>query len=231
MQHRSIKPLAILAATALCWSSHATAITQLGTDVSFTYDENTLFGTGMVVGNSILFLPTDFKATSNNTDGAVTTSETLNITVDVTSGGGYEITNFQLAEFGDYTLSGTSSSVTASGRLQVSSNTSTCGIFPCVDSEIFNVGGLSTVGATTEWTGGVGIDLVDTAGWGSDSSVVAQIQNNLSATSTVFGESAMIQKKGEGVGLIVNPIPVPAAVWLFGSALGVLGWMRRKTRH
>jgi len=25
-----------------------------------------------------------------------------------------------------------------------------------------------------------------------------------------------------------NPIPVPAAVWLFGSALGLLGWMRRK---
>jgi len=24
------------------------------------------------------------------------------------------------------------------------------------------------------------------------------------------------------------PIPVPAAVWLFGSALGLLGWMRRK---
>jgi len=26
----------------------------------------------------------------------------------------------------------------------------------------------------------------------------------------------------------VTPIPVPAAVWLFGSALGLLGWMRRK---
>jgi len=25
-----------------------------------------------------------------------------------------------------------------------------------------------------------------------------------------------------------TPIPVPAAVWLFGSALGLLGWMRRK---
>ncbi len=25
-----------------------------------------------------------------------------------------------------------------------------------------------------------------------------------------------------------NPVPVPAAVWLFGSALGFLGWMRRK---
>ncbi len=23
-------------------------------------------------------------------------------------------------------------------------------------------------------------------------------------------------------------VPIPAAVWLFGSALGVMGWMRRK---
>ncbi len=27
----------------------------------------------------------------------------------------------------------------------------------------------------------------------------------------------------------VSSVPVPAAVWLFGSALGLLGWMRRKT--
>jgi hypothetical protein len=57
-----------------------------------------------------------------------------------------------------------------------------------------------------------------------------QIQNDLTAISSVENESALIQKKFEGVGLVINPvvIPVPAAVWLFGSALGLLGWMRRK---
>ena len=28
--------------------------------------------------------------------------------------------------------------------------------------------------------------------------------------------------------IVVSTIPIPAAVWLFGSGLGLLGWMRRK---
>jgi hypothetical protein len=31
------------------------------------------------------------------------------------------------------------------------------------------------------------------------------------------------------VGIDVNVVPVPAAVWLLGSALGVLGWLRRRS--
>jgi len=32
-------------------------------------------------------------------------------------------------------------------------------------------------------------------------------------------------------GVYVAFIPIPPAVWLFGSALGLLGWMKRKTAH
>lgn len=55
------------------------------------------------------------------------------------------------------------------------------------------------------------------------------------------GSSLILHNEGRDAGGNVNgtdlqnafslttaPIPVPAAVWLFGSALGLLGWMRRK---
>lgn len=34
---------------------------------------------------------------------------------------------------------------------------------------------------------------------------------------------------GSTASIIANPVPVPAAVWLFGSSLGLLGWIRRRS--
>lgn len=44
----------------------------------------------------------------------------------------------------------------------------------------------------------------------------------------VLGRGINPAGKDEAFIANISPIPIPPAVWLFGSALGVMGWMRRK---
>lgn len=212
-------------------TAQSAIITQNGADISFTYDDSTLFGAGTVVGNSISFLPTNFFAESLNGAGQATSFDTLNVTVESITAG-YTMNMFTLAEVGDYRLDGATASVDASARFMVDSATTNCGVFACTDSGIFTAGALGdTAGVLTDWSLGGTLDLAATAGWGSDTKVILQLQNNLLADTTLQNELAFIQKKKGGLGIIVNPVPVPAAVWLFGSGLiGLVGVARRKTR-
>ncbi len=219
--------LGMSAATA----SLAATVTLSGDDVSFTYDDATMYGAGMVVGNSLFFQPTNFVDQSLNGAGVVTANETLIIDVLVTSDN-HSITSLGMFEEGDYIVNGTGASVAASGRLGVTSNATTCagafGPLACSSSSIFNVAGLGdTGGAGADWSGGTSVNLADTAGWGSDTSLQLSFQNDLTATTLATGEQGFIAKKFSAIGLVV--VPVPAAVWLFGSGLlGLVAVSRRR---
>jgi len=205
---------------------NAAEVTQCGDNVCFTYDDSTLFGSANVVGNNIFFLPTEFVASSVDDEGATSTFATINVVVESITEG-FDMTQFMLLEQGDYRLDGRSASVTAAGMLAVTSLTQTCGgLFPCRESDIFNVEGLDTYGAMTDWEGSAMVDLTSNQNWGSDTKVTMTIENRLSATTLQLGDQAFIEKKFAGVGITV--VPVPAAVWLLGSALGGLGLMRRR---
>jgi len=214
---------------AVSTTSSAAIVTVMGDDISFTFDDASMYGTGLVVGNSLIFQPANFKAESLDGAGVVTASETLIIDVAVTTPG-FDISSLGMFEQGDYIVDGVDASVTASGRLGVVSPTKVCSFIACNDASIFNVAGLGdTGGATVDWSGGTSVDLADTAGWGTDTALQISFQNNLSATTLNFGEQATIQKKLGAIGLVVNPIPVPAALWLFGSGLlGLVAVARRK---
>jgi hypothetical protein len=47
--------------------------------------------------------------------------------------------------------------------------------------------------------------------------------------TTLVMSNAVSAASGLSMTFSVSAIPVPAAVWLFGSALGLLGWARRRT--
>jgi hypothetical protein len=215
---------------------HAATVTDCGSDVCFTYDDSTRFGTATVVQNAIFFAPSKFKISSRNGAGLKTRSVTLNMIINVINPE-FTMSQFFLEEQGDYGMLGESTSVGADGMMAITSGNKTCTntvnpLFPdmpCRASNTFTAGDLSAQNTLTDWSASTFIDLADSPDWNSDTSVVMTLQNNLYASSFEFGELAFIQKKYAGVGIRVMPeVPVPAAVWLMGSALGVLGMIRRR---
>jgi len=201
----------------------AAIVTLYGDDVSFTYDDSTLYGSAFVVGNSIYFQPTVFRAESLNGTGSDSINEMLDVRVEITTDG-YWMEEFALVEAGDYYLSGAGASVSASGTFGVTSNTSAYSV-----NNAFTAGPLTVQGVTTDWLASSEVDLSDTAGWYGDTDVTVMVDNDLVASTASLGEQAWVQKKiGGVVGLTITAVPVPAAVWLFGSALAGLGWLRRK---
>ena len=48
------------------------------------------------------------------------------------------------------------------------------------------------------------------------------------SAGSILGGQALVTHDSGAVLVAVSQVPVPAAVWLFGSALAGLGWMRRK---
>ncbi len=205
----------------------------VGDTVIFKYVGTTssmgLFGTIEVVGDSIVATPTNFRAESLNGAGAVSVSD--NGAIQVIAKSGYQIDGVNILERGDYRMSGAGTSVDVDGWADVWDWNDLWG--PSVQQTLAISGDLTiNDGAVHTWTGSTVFDLSG-ATWDGINYIGLQLQNNLLASSAAFGESAWIEKKlvGGGIDLsiVTTVIPVPAAVWLFGSGLiGLLAFARRK---
>jgi len=202
---------------------NAATVTKIGTDVNFTYDDATLYGAGWVVGNKLFFLPTDFENESTDGSNPGVVTDTLNILVSQNTNTSFFIDSIEVAESGDYLLNGAGSSVAAS--LFTSVTSLTIGASP-TNTVLEQTGTINSPqdGSTNLW------NLTNTNDWAweNETSILFQIQNNLTANTTASGETAFIQKKNVPIQISVATIPVPAAVWLFGSALVGLALFKRR---
>jgi hypothetical protein len=217
-----VRPAVAVFAVMCAGVASAATVTVYGNNVSFTYDDATEYGVGIVVGDAILFTPTGIISESEDGAGLVTTTKMLNIQVEVLTAG-YWLQDFHLIEQGDYQLDGAGATADMNGIFQITSNTSS---YTALDN--FDAGPLTVQNSLTEWTAGSMISLADTAGWGADTDIDIDLTNTLTASTSASGEYAMVQKKLGAVSIEITAVPVPAAVWLFGSGLGLLGWMRHR---
>lgn len=222
---------------AYCDSYNVGGYTALeGTTVCFIYDSSLvdpIFGTLQVSGDNIYATPTSFSALSTDGQGTVTTTGTG--TIEVIAKSGYTLDGINVGEVGNYRMtSGTGNSVDADGYLRIFDVADPVPVFGTEEETTLNITGDLTLNDSNlhSWSGAGGFDLT-TSLWQDVNHVGLTLQNTLTATTTFFGESAMIQKKAVGseitVSVITSPIPLPAAVWLFGSGLlGLAVFARRK---
>ena len=213
----------------------AVSVTLVGDTVSFTFDDALLglFGTPTVVGDSLFFLPTDFKATSSD-DGFMITSETMNI--EVTANTGYEISGAAVVEGGDYfninSDFAAGEGVAAGGQFIVrdldnpldSSVSSIVADAPLTD--LTTLAGFST----TSWSADAGVGIP--AAWGGSDGLVSgvnlTIENILAAASFEPSSISFIEKKFVSVAVVTTPVPEPETYAMLLASLGLVGFMARR---
>ena len=213
----------IMSALGFMGSAQAELVNQCGPNICYEYDDaqtgEALFGLPTLSGDALIFLSPMFRAESLNGAGLDTASATFVIDSVYSLNGG-DIMDLFIYESGDYDIIN-GGNVSAELILDVENNNSG-------STETGSVGDIVTAsgdaGGQQEWNLQSSFDPHSV--FSDPSNDVKVSITDILIADTAGAESAWIQKKLTLSAASV--VPIPGAVWLFGSGLGLLGWMRRK---
>lgn len=216
-------------------SAPAQAATLCGVTVCYEYDPGqsavALFGLPTVLpfSDTLQFNPINFIA---DAPAPQTTTATFQFSkiyqIGFANGGGAEIANIQVKEFGDYQILN-AGSVNANLQLTTVDQINNPGgplAFPELIINQFNWNSSTPTGFSFVNWSLIG-NVTPAASFGDVADVVdLKIQNVVQAFAS-GSNYAFIQKK-LNLTVTATVVPVPAAAWLFGSALGFIAWVRRR---
>jgi hypothetical protein len=229
--------LGLLLLTNACAALPAFDTTLSGTDFDVLYDSTRLdlFGSPSLSGDTIFFTPTGFSATSLNGAGSQLTHATIDF--ELAAKPGFNFAQLQVVERGDYQLSGMGSTVKVTGQLSAFDPNNPINAF---GFQFMAVPGSTPLtlndGDLHPWQAGASLDVSHDP-FSRPHALNVTLENLLTATTApgAAGSVAFIEKKFAGApisSLDVPAVPLPGALWLFGSGLLVLGpllWRRRAT--
>lgn len=197
-------------------SSNAALITVNGNDVSFTYDDSLvgLFGTPSVSGNSLIFAPTNFSASSTTSSPFDFTNSSFAVTINSLDN---YINNVSLVESGNYIKIGGSADVVALGTLTTTDLTNTL-------TSVSNITPTAVLFSTTAFPNPVGNwEAKANENLLNSFSVLANINNILGTQKLQTSDYALINKLSVSLtATTVSAVPLPQAIWLFGGGLMAL---------
>lgn len=208
--------------------AQAASVTLSGSFFDVTYDDalTGLFGTPVLIGNTLTWAPSGspgFSASSYG-QGIKVTNSTFALTV--TAKDNYLINGASLLEGGDYFFFGDSSGVSATGQLRGRS-LDTAGAPTSVSSIV--AGGFTSNAtfdfSTTDWNATALVTL-DAA----SKSATFTIQNILAAYNPPgsFPTAAFIEKKSVDLAVAVTAVPEADTYMMMLAGLGMLGLMAKR---
>lgn len=222
MNKKAIWAGMIVSAMCLTPVANALTVTQCGPTICYEYDDAqaaaSTYGLPTLIGDSLRFLPEDFRAQSDDGEGLVSTSASFFFDRVYTTSG-EDIQKIMIYEFGDYEITN-GGSVSDTLTLEAENN---LGAGTATGTEIFGDSGDSAGLQTWDIDNSL---MVSNDFLSNDLSLT--VTNLLQAETNALGETAWIQKKLRIQA--VSAVPVPAAVWLMVSGLAVLGGIARRRK-